>query len=505
MRNSLEENMPLGKNADAGDYVTDFQKSKAPQFKGKSKEKRRKMAIAAYLDAKDKKESKMKSFDDLRNNVQEAVYTSAYGKKIPVTNPKMMSDFKKAEKLLMPSKNYDQGIEFVMKGMKISKPEAKKMVDKLFGVNPKTGKLEAVSPAQQAAIAIAKKEKGEKPKEEQMTPAQRAKAMADFKKRGGKITKLAPGKAQGYHGRDDPGKDMRGMLDKPDTKKFKTRKKIKSLGASMKSMRNMGDMGKMDENNAYKVQVTGPDHAGVHSVKAKSSDHAHQMVMKKIGQSKLPKHMQPKTRIQKENYKYDYGSPESIKLMKKITPGEDTKVDELAMYTSKKTPNLSYPKKKTKHEKEKARLDMMRKNKQKGESVKEETNFAVSIEGLPDMFMTADSPGMLKQTLRKIVKQPSMIQSVKRVTDAMVKKTFRLKAQGRDEEQDENVNELSYKTMNQYAKKSKADTDRATNSAVATIMRKGDHSKDLDTMRKRKKGMSMAKNRVLTKLRRGDK
>ena len=59
--------MPLGKNADAGDYVRDFQKSKAPQFKGKSKEKRRKMAIAAYLDAKDKKESKMKSFDDLRN------------------------------------------------------------------------------------------------------------------------------------------------------------------------------------------------------------------------------------------------------------------------------------------------------------------------------------------------------------------------------------------------------------------------------------------------------
>ena len=59
--------MPLGKNADAGDYVKDFQKSKAPQFKGKSKEKRRKMAIAAYLDAKDKKESKMKSFDDLRN------------------------------------------------------------------------------------------------------------------------------------------------------------------------------------------------------------------------------------------------------------------------------------------------------------------------------------------------------------------------------------------------------------------------------------------------------
>ena len=44
--------MPLGKNADAGDYVDDFKKSKAPQFKGKSKKKRRQMAIAAYLSNK---------------------------------------------------------------------------------------------------------------------------------------------------------------------------------------------------------------------------------------------------------------------------------------------------------------------------------------------------------------------------------------------------------------------------------------------------------------------
>ena len=157
-------------------------------------------------------------------------------------------------------------------------------------------------------------------------------------------------------------------------------------------------------------------------------------------------------------------------LVKKLRGGSKTHakqaddlekaIDELAMYTSKKLPNLSYPKKKTKYEKEKDRLAMMRKNKQKGESarddrlaalkkqhdrqkkqddanlsklryargMKEEINFAVSIEGLPQMFISADSPGMLKQTLRKIVKQPSMIQSVKRVTDAMVKKTFRLKA-----------------------------------------------------------------------------
>jgi len=41
------EELPAG--ADQGDYIDDFQKSDAPQFKGKSKEKRKDMAIAAYL------------------------------------------------------------------------------------------------------------------------------------------------------------------------------------------------------------------------------------------------------------------------------------------------------------------------------------------------------------------------------------------------------------------------------------------------------------------------
>ena len=44
----LDEKLP--KDADMGDYIDDFKKSDAPQFKGKSKEKRKDMAIAAYLD-----------------------------------------------------------------------------------------------------------------------------------------------------------------------------------------------------------------------------------------------------------------------------------------------------------------------------------------------------------------------------------------------------------------------------------------------------------------------
>ena len=60
--------MPLGKNADAGDYIDDFRKSKAPQFKGKSDKKKRQMAVAAFLSARDKKkkesvEEKVVDFD----------------------------------------------------------------------------------------------------------------------------------------------------------------------------------------------------------------------------------------------------------------------------------------------------------------------------------------------------------------------------------------------------------------------------------------------------------
>ena len=45
----------------------------------------------------------------------------------------------------------------------------------------------------------------------------------------------------------------------------------------------------------------------------------------------------------------------------------------------------------------------------------------------------------IKANLRKMFKQPSMIQSVKRVTPHDVKKTFRLKAQGRDEKMNEEL------------------------------------------------------------------
>ena len=90
-----------------------------------------------------------------------------------------------------------------------------------------------------------------RPKKEAMSPAEKAahdKAIAAFKAKGGKVKKLKPGYAQGYHGKDDPGSGMRGMLDKGDSKAFGTRKKIKSMGESMRKVAAVqGQMSKIND------------------------------------------------------------------------------------------------------------------------------------------------------------------------------------------------------------------------------------------------------------------
>ena len=126
-------------------------------------------------------------------------------------------------------------------------------------------------------------------------------AVKAFLKRGGKIKKLPPGRAQGAHGRDDPGKGMAGMLDRGDTKKFGTRKKVRSMGG-------------------------------------------------------------------------------------------------------------------------------------RRESVNEEMMFKVDVEGMPNFIMLGKSPGDIKAQLRKIVKQPSMIKDVERMTKGEVKKRWRDMAMGGDPE-----------------------------------------------------------------------
>lgn len=175
-------------------------------------------------------------------------------------------------------------------------------------------------------------------------------AVKAFLAKGGKIKKLPPAKAQGYHGKDDPGKDMRGMLDKPDTKKIGTRKKVKSMEA-----------------NESMVTTSGP---------------------------------------------FGINPQVGLKVMKK---GKEVKP----------TP--------------------------------------------PKIGVVSYTRGKKDNPRNKTV-----------------------------------TNELSHKKMNQYHRDAEYSKKKATNSAVATILTKGDHSKDLNTMRKRERGMKLAKTRTLKKIR-GDK
>lgn len=62
----------------------------------------------------------------------------------------------------------------------------------------------------------------------------------------------------------------------------------------------------------------------------------------------------------------------------------------------------------------------------------EEQDYKVSVDGLPDMYVKANSPAEVKANLRKIVKKPDMVKSVDRVTQSVIKKIFRDKAAGKE-------------------------------------------------------------------------
>jgi hypothetical protein len=156
--------MPLSVKDGMGAWIDDFAKSDAPQFKGKNKEERRDMAIAAYLTAK--------------------------------------------------------------RG-----PEKEEKV-----------RVEAQTAKQKADMD---------------------RAMAAFKKRGGKVKKVAPGRAQGAHGKDDLGTGMMGMLNKGDTSRFKTRKKVRSMESTiyeavdpkMRKVKQLGTLGLVGKADVNKLMM----------------------------------------------------------------------------------------------------------------------------------------------------------------------------------------------------------------------------------------------------------
>lgn len=367
--------MPLKVSDGIAAWIDDFKKSDAPQFKGKDAKERRDMALAAYLSAKrgDQNESTMTTEGKMKNIASKIDDIAASMKKDKMLKPFVGKFVNLAKKTLNIKKSLETVLPDYVSGAKINSLVSE-------------GKAE--------------------------DRAELKKAMAAFLAKGGKIKKLPPGKAQGYHGKDDPGKDMYGMMNKLDTRAMGTRKKVKSM-ESVEEAKRVVHSNRPDSLKSLRVMHPKPagekpPFEGPYRKAGKVRKDEYGNVIKN-----LPRHLARKAAKSVGN------------------------VDELDMKTHPEIPNLKTPRDK-KYTSQKS-ISTYKQAKKSGEirkeSVNEETNFQVNIEGLPMMFMSGMGQGEIMQKLRKIVKQPSMIQSVKRVTDADVKKTFRLKAQGRDEEE----------------------------------------------------------------------
>ena len=251
--------MPLKVSDGMSAWIKDFKKSDAPQFKGKSAEERREMAVAAYLSAKRGPEKE--NVSEARAPRMKYALVGARDMKIYATN----SDERDAR---MDRRSLEKRFKQPMKIARLK--TAQTIGDKVDKSQIKEGSQQENSDAVKAFLA-----------------------------KGGKIKRLPPGKAQGYHGKDDPAKGVHGMLNRPDSKRMGTRKKVRSM-----------------------------------------------------------------------------------------------------------------------------------------ESVNEEMMFKVNVEGLPPMIMLGKSPADIKGQLRKIVKQPSMIGDIDRMTKAEVKKRYRDMGAGKGDDEE---------------------------------------------------------------------
>lgn len=85
-------NEVLSKNAKAGDWISDFVKSDAPQFADKSSEKRKQMALAAYYDAQKNESTDYESFLVLDEAKEQGEIVKSSAKEIKHLNVKDKQD-----------------------------------------------------------------------------------------------------------------------------------------------------------------------------------------------------------------------------------------------------------------------------------------------------------------------------------------------------------------------------------------------------------------------------
>jgi len=461
--------MPLKVSDGMSAWIKDFKKSDAPQFKGKSEEERREMAIAAYLDAK-RGPQKEAADDDTVRMIKANPRMKA--KILRGLTPKARREIEKALKeARAPKMTYALVGSRDMKIYSIGSDERdlkldRRSLEKRFKQPLKLARLKTAQSIGDKVDKSQIKENIEENKARQS--ADLAKAMAAFKKRGGKVKRVAPGKAAGYHGKDDPGADVHGMMDRPDTKRM-PRKKVRSLRADVEEgmMKNMA-IDLKDLNAAEFQKKYNMSKAIAQRKFGKPEDVKLDEAMREPNMRSVQAVMAP-TKNAKEGvaaimkaFKVD--EKKAMKLLDaaiKDALGEsidETNLNELSIMTLnryyKKALSAIHQSKKS-HDasimrgmdpsKDKATISKRAKGvnlaksravkKIRGESVNEEMMFKVSVEGLPPMIMVGRSPGSIKGQLRKIVKQPSMIADVERMTKADVRKRYRDMAKGDGDEE----------------------------------------------------------------------
>jgi hypothetical protein len=420
--------MPLKFSDGIGSWIRDFKKSDAPQFKGKSEKDRRDQAIAAYLSAKrDNKNEAVDAKDKVRDRIQ-TLQKKRQSHRAAIGDTDSSSEKRK----------HTMASQIATKQIQMAQQKMSQMEGIKFNTQDMVG---------HALKNVHKK------KEEAMDRSSLDKAMAAFKKRGGKVTKVPAAKAQGYHGKDDPGKGIAGIMDRPDTKQIGTRKKVKSMEATQ--VKELSPATKKSYINKAAADIDNRSYA--------------------------------QGTVDATNNKYD--GKNNMKIANRLKGIR--RATKEAVKPTKATHVFDNEK------------DARAKAKEIGGKYvkgigKSDGKHAAIKEG--DEKPPFDPPYRKAGEPRKD-KYGNVVKNVPRHLARKAARDLVKKKQNNEA----NLDELSYDKMNKYHDAAQKNKDKATNSAVATILRKGDHSKDLNTMRKREKGLKLAKDRVINKIRKGDK
>ena len=432
--------MPLKVSDGIGAWIKDFQKSDAPQFKGHSPEKRREQAIAAYLSAKRGPQNESTNIEENPlllyrvGKVASKINPSTIGgaaaagadmvKKGYTKVKKMFKKDDKKEAMVYVGKMTGKGFQHA------EKPKMKK--DKDTKLPPHLKDLATI----RKAFAKTKSESiGRTPGDDSYHLLQKAKRMAA--KDGHDWDKLP----QYHRGKGVPHKDYYHDKAKTTNEQFHlfsneddARKKAKEIGG--KYVKGTGaSSGKhvaMIPRKSTK-KFSGTADQIKKQMKTHKQKHDKIGIGEKVGMMKSTAGQTRRMKSATRRGDADTANKAAAQIAQTQTGNDmlaQTRRRMAQQAAQAKRPSMLMKKKKSKG---------LIKGLMMGEAMTTGNEpgmmFKVSIDGLPDMIMVGRSPSDIKQQLRKIVKQPSMITDVSRMPKSQVRKMYRDLAGGKNIEE----------------------------------------------------------------------